>query len=256
MLNLQNLKDKFLKYKKFVLAGLFLCLILTLTIFAFAFKKEKDEKSSSKINFSSSETNLTNEKNLKSENKSEQDFSENEVEKIFIDIEGAVHRPGVVSVPKGIILNEAFAFALGIKEQEADMNFISKNINRASIVLPNSYIYIPYKTEISKNDQSAINAVSNSSYSSKTKTYSVSTTSSQNSENTKTSEQTTYSGPVNINTASLEILDTLEGIGPTYAQRIIDYRNTNGSFSTPHDIVNVRGIGESIYEKNKNRIVV
>ena len=52
---------------------------------------------------------------------------------------------------------------------------------------------------------------------------------------------------VNINTADAELLDTLPGIGPTYAERIIDYRTANGPFVRTEDIQNVSGIGPSTY---------
>ena len=60
---------------------------------------------------------------------------------------------------------------------------------------------------------------------------------------------------VNINTATLEELDTLPGVGPTTAQKIIDYR-TNTPFSTIEDIMKVSGIGPSIFENMKLLIVV
>ena len=60
---------------------------------------------------------------------------------------------------------------------------------------------------------------------------------------------------VNINTASIEELLSLDGIGEKYAERIIRYREQNGDFKNPEDILNVKGIGEKIYEKNKNVIM-
>ena len=60
---------------------------------------------------------------------------------------------------------------------------------------------------------------------------------------------------VNINKANVEELSSLKRIGPSYAQRIIDYRNENGPFQKPEDIMNVRGIGISTYEANKDVIV-
>ena len=51
---------------------------------------------------------------------------------------------------------------------------------------------------------------------------------------------------MNVNTAGAEELDTLPGIGPVLAQRIIDYRQANGPFETPEDLLDVSGIGESV----------
>ena len=63
-------------------------------------------------------------------------------------------------------------------------------------------------------------------------------------------------GKVNINTASLEELCTLEDIGDTLARRIIEYRERQGGFRRAEDIQNVKGIGEGRYIKNKDRICV
>ena len=61
---------------------------------------------------------------------------------------------------------------------------------------------------------------------------------------------------ININTASKEELMQLEGVGSAIAERIVEYREANGPFVAPEDIMNVKGIGESTYEKNKDRIAV
>jgi competence protein ComEA len=61
---------------------------------------------------------------------------------------------------------------------------------------------------------------------------------------------------VNINTATPEELATLDRIGPKYAQRIIEYRETVSPFETPEDIMKVKGIGKKTFEANKDRIVV
>ena len=64
------------------------------------------------------------------------------------------------------------------------------------------------------------------------------------------------SGVVNINTGSETELDSLPGIGATYAKRIIEYRNINGGFKTIDEIKNVKGIGDKTFEKFKDKITV
>ena len=63
-------------------------------------------------------------------------------------------------------------------------------------------------------------------------------------------------GPVDINTAGLEELQTLSGIGPTLAQRIIDYREANGPFASVDELVKVKGIGEATLEKFRDGAAV
>lgn len=59
---------------------------------------------------------------------------------------------------------------------------------------------------------------------------------------------------ININKATLDELCALKRIGPSYAQRIVDYREQNGPFEKPADIMKVRGIGPKTYEANKSII--
>lgn len=61
---------------------------------------------------------------------------------------------------------------------------------------------------------------------------------------------------ININTAAPEELAKLEGIGPAYAQRIVEHRKTYGPFEKPEDIMNVKGIGPKTFERNKDRISI
>ena len=61
---------------------------------------------------------------------------------------------------------------------------------------------------------------------------------------------------VNINTATAQVFQTLNGIGPSKAAAIVEYRNANGPFKSPEDIKNVRGIGNGIYQKISSEITV
>jgi len=61
---------------------------------------------------------------------------------------------------------------------------------------------------------------------------------------------------ININTAPIEKLMELDRIGAKYAQRIIEHRETYGSFEKPEDIMKVKGIGEKTWDANKDRIVI
>jgi competence protein ComEA len=63
-------------------------------------------------------------------------------------------------------------------------------------------------------------------------------------------------GPVNLNTATLADLDTLPGVGPVLAQRILDHRDQHGGFKTVADLRRVNGIGNSRYEQLKDLVTV
>lgn len=69
-------------------------------------------------------------------------------------------------------------------------------------------------------------------------------------------EECSESELVNINTATVEELDTLPGIGEAKAQNIIDYREANGYFETTEEIMQVNGIGEAIYEDIEDLICI
>jgi competence protein ComEA len=62
--------------------------------------------------------------------------------------------------------------------------------------------------------------------------------------------------PLNINTASSEELQTIKGIGPTLANRIVEYRSQNGEFASVEDLLKVNGVGEAKLAKMKDSIAV
>ena len=66
----------------------------------------------------------------------------------------------------------------------------------------------------------------------------------------------TPSAPININTATIDELKSLPGIGDAIAERIVDYREEHGGFDTVEEIMEVSGIGEKIFEAIKEQITV
>ena len=88
----------------------------------------------------------------------------------------------------------------------------------------------------------------------------VATASAQNASKppaaAKTSATVAAVMPVNLNTATAAQLDTLPGIGKATAERIIEYRQKNGAFKKPEDLMNVRGIGEKNFLKLKPLVTV
>ena len=115
--------------------------------------------------------------------------------------------------------------------QEADLS----QVNLAYVLQDGQKIYIPNKNE-------------------KISAY----TSENMGDNIEQNNTTTKKegAKVNINTAGVEELDQLPGIGPAIAQRIIDYRNEHGEFKKVEDIQEVKGIGDAKFSEIKDSITV
>lgn len=142
---------------------------------------------------------------------------------IVCDIGGAVSEPGVYSLPAGSRLCDLIDLAGGAS-QDADLS----GINRALILSDGQMIRIPVYGE----DPVIIG--SSQAYAGES--------------------EADAKRPVNINTASSEELQTLPGIGPAIAARIIEYRESFGPFRTTDDLRSVKGIGEKTFEKIKDLI--
>ncbi len=84
------------------------------------------------------------------------------------------------------------------------------------------------------------------------------TTTTESSSGSDSSESSSSKsvGVININTASVSELDGLTGIGPTYAQRIVEYREANGGFKSIEELKNVKGIGDKTFDKLKDSVTI
>lgn len=148
---------------------------------------------------------------------------------VYVDVDGAVVRPGVYRLKDGARVSQAIDAAGGLTA-EADVT----GLNRASKIIDGQKIYVPTVGE-----QQAAAAVGGAESSAAT-----------------TPGAGSSSGLVNINTASAAELQTLSGIGPSMAQSIIDERTKNGAFASVDDLMRVSGIGEKKLAKIKDCICV
>ena len=148
---------------------------------------------------------------------------------VYVDVDGAVVRPGVYRLKDGARVSQAIDAAGGLTA-EADVT----GLNRASKITDGQKIYVPTVGE-----QQAAATVGGAESGAAT-----------------TPGAGSSSELVNINTASAAELQTLSGIGPSMAQSIIDERTQNGAFASVDDLMRVSGIGEKKLSKIKDCICV
>lgn len=185
------------------------------------------------FNFSYQDTNVIESDLVENTNKINISDSENlENNSIIVYVCGAVKESKVVTLKENSRISDAID-AVGGLTKEADL----KNINLAYILEDGEKIYIPKKGEEVEDESSS---------SSSTSQVPSSTSSTSIKSNLK----------ININKATQTELETIPGIGPSTALKILDYREKNGNFSKIEDIKNVSGIGDAKYEKMKNYITV
>ncbi|WP_432647257.1 helix-hairpin-helix domain-containing protein [Mitsuokella sp.] len=152
--------------------------------------------------------------------------TQQDLPEVTVYVTGAVNKPGVVTVRDGARTMDAVNACGGLLPT-AD----SGQINMAQVLKDGQQVRIPEK----KGESAAANKQ----------------TAGQSS-----AKNAAAAAVVNINTASAEELDTLPGIGPAMAKRIIEYRETEGSFAAPEDLKKVRGIGEAKFRKLKDKICI
>lgn len=184
--------------------------------------------------------------------------------RIFVDVKGCVKKPGVYEMNENDRVVDALKKAELKKSSNTKYINLSKKITDEMVIIvySNNEInnYLKKKTSVSI----CSTMVNNACYDSGNNINSVVTKTSNNNiesnlnitSNTSSTSGNKTSNIVNINTASINELTSLTGIGSSKAKSIIEYRNSNGNFETIEDIKKVTGIGESIFEKIKNYITV
>lgn len=151
---------------------------------------------------------------------------------IRVFVNGQVAEPAVYELPPGSLVEAAIEAAGGFAAG-AD----TAVVNLAQPLSDGVQVYVPSEEE---NVPAPLAVVSKPNTSSAT----------------TSTESSAAVGLININTATIEELDSLPGVGPSTAQKIIEYRESNGSFAAIENIMDVTGIGEAKFEKIKDQITV
>lgn len=142
---------------------------------------------------------------------------------IWVYVCGAVHAPGVYELPSGSRIYHVIQAAGGMLP-EAE----TRAVNQAQELSDGEQITVPTVEEAQDPAQPAVSGGSAAS----------------------------GDGKVNLNTAGIEELCTLTGIGETRAQAIVDYREQNGGFQSIEELMNIDGIKEKTFEKLKEEVTV
>ncbi|WP_445490305.1 helix-hairpin-helix domain-containing protein [Niallia sp. 03133] len=155
----------------------------------------------------------------------EETVQENEA--IMVDVKGAVNHPGVYEANERERIIDVIKRAGGIKDKGEE-----SAINLALKVTDEMVIYVPYKGE--ENPQAI----------------------STDPDKGSAAVDGSPSNLVDLNSATPEDLETLPGIGPAKAEMIIEFRDSNGGFSTKEDLKKISGIGEKTFEKLSEYVTV
>lgn len=148
--------------------------------------------------------------------------------KITVYVSGAVNEPGIVTLNEGERLAKAVE-KVGGTTKKADLN----GINMAIKLQDEMHYIIPRIGELVKDSASEV--VSEGNF--------------NQAESSKTSQ-------ININTATIEELDKLPGVGEATANKIVNHRSESGEFKSIEEIKNVNGIGDKKFEEMKNLICI
>ena len=222
------------KINKKIVIYIIIISVIALIIYEIAIKKENFIENITDIN-----TIETSE-----ENETKEQEKVDITNKIMVYITGEVKNPGIYELEENSRIKDVIEKSGGLKET-ADIT----DINLATILQDEDKITIPSKEENKQEKQNTEKIQSNKQSKTTEKsqnTTSISTNVTEKNQNTN----------VNINTATQTELETLPGIGPSIASKIVSYRKENGKFKSIEEIKKVSGIGESKYANIKELIKV
>jgi competence protein ComEA len=156
---------------------------------------------------------------------------------LVVDVVGQVVRPGVVTVPGGSRVVDVLAAAGGALAT-ADV----QRLNLARLVADGEQLFVPKPGETPPPLIGAVGGVGSSGMA--------------GGSGGAGSGATSAVGPIDLNSATLATLDTLPGVGPVLAQRILDWRTQHGRFSAVDELGEVSGIGDKLLEQIRPKVRV
>ena len=227
---LQKFKEKIMTVSLWIGAAVGIMGLLFFVVSLFLFMNSKDETTSEMGVEETTEQYLMEpmQEDESMEAESAEGITE-EGQDLYVDVKGAVSNPGVYQVTSDMRLMDAIELAGGFLIS-ADQS----QINLALKLTDQMVVYVPLIGEEAKEI----------------------TNETSLSGNLNGNESKEKEGTVNINTADAVELQTLNGIGEKKAEKIIQYREENGSFQSTDELKNVSGIGDKTFEALKDFVVV
>ena len=224
---IEEMKEKILEHKT---VASVLGTVLVMLVMFFAWSSMESHKAEVQNDLPALSTSFSTSSRETSQPKTAKSASKSESDKIFVDIKGAVRKEGVYELISGSRVTDVVKLAGGFTD-DAD----KKSVNLAEKVADEAVIYVARVGE---------------------EVTPASTPSQAKNTAPSGAQQDADSAQINLDTATLEELQTISGIGAKRAQDIIDYRDNNGGFSSVDDLKNVSGIGEKTLEKLKAEVTV
>ena len=223
------------RHKKELIMGLIILIIISISIFLIIKYRPKPKKESKKETI---EKNIVEEK--------EENVKAEKEEEYKVDIKGAVITPGLYSLPKSSRVIDVINKAGGLKD-----NANTTPIN-LSLKIKDEMVIIIYTNEevenFAKTKEKEARMIKECNEFNNLR--------NDACINTKSNKETKVEGKININTATKEELNTLPGIGSSKAKSIIEYREKVNGFKEIDELKKVEGIGEELFAKIKENIII
>lgn len=223
------------RYRKQIIISIIILLLIGGIISYFYFSKDQKKDKKPK-NILVEKKNLPKEKEEKKE----------EPKEIMVDVKGEVNNSGIYNLKEGSRVIDAINMAGGITANgDTSVLNLSKKVTDEMVIIVYSYYEVKNFEQIKERENvvtenciNGVNGLNNDACI------------TNNETNTEENKK------VSINTATLEELMTLSGIGEAKAKSIIEYREEFGEFKNIEDLKNVSGIGEALFDKIKENITL